>query len=241
MILDCVPVAIVAWLLVALAEALRIEINSPGWFFLLLGWPYCVLLESSRWRATPGKLALGLEVVDVAGGRIGFGRATGRYFAKFLSFAVFLVGFLLTDFTPRRQALHDYISATYVVRRKPLGLWLSAGSPQSGPQAVTARSIGSILGNIMLLSIVAVFGWLVYRMISNSNELRNFCTSLKPGMTREQLQQAVQAKQLGEKYYHDDHQVDFAIVVIPGAFPPNQCYVEFDGDQVKSSKYVPFN
>jgi uncharacterized RDD family membrane protein YckC len=48
-------------------------------------WLYYALLESSSWQATLGKRALGLEVTDLAGYRISFGRASGRYFAKFVT------------------------------------------------------------------------------------------------------------------------------------------------------------
>ena len=50
--------------------------------FLMGNWVYSSVLESSPWRATLGKKALGLEVVDLAGNRISFARASGRFFAK---------------------------------------------------------------------------------------------------------------------------------------------------------------
>src|SRR5687768_13705227 len=49
---------------------------------LVLGWLYYALMESSGMQATLGKKALGMIVTDENGNRIGFGRATGRYFAK---------------------------------------------------------------------------------------------------------------------------------------------------------------
>ena len=240
MLIDCIPVAAVAWLLVTLAHAAGVYSGYDGYLFWLLAWPYCALFESSRLRATPGKWVCGLEVLDSDGGRIGFGRASGRYFAKFLSCAIFLIGFLMTDFTPRRQALHDYLSVTYVVRRKPFAAWVSAGSPQYPPASVTFRSVGSIVGNVLLLSIVAVFGYLVYRMIANSEELRGFCATVKPGMTREQLQTMVTARHYTENLYKDT-QYDSALISIPGTFPPNRCVADFSGDRVVSVRYVPFD
>jgi hypothetical protein len=68
-------------------------------------------------QATPGKLAFDLKVVDELGQRIGFGRATGRYFGKIVSGAIFYVGFLMAGFTERKQALHDLMAATLVVFR----------------------------------------------------------------------------------------------------------------------------
>ncbi|MBA8882941.1 RDD family protein [Dokdonella fugitiva] len=80
-------------------------------------WLYFALFECSAMQATPGKLAFDLKVVDELGQRIGFGRATGRYFGKIVSGAIFYVGFLMAGFTERKQALHDLMAATLVVFR----------------------------------------------------------------------------------------------------------------------------
>lgn len=79
-------------------------------------WLYFSLLESSSWQATVGKKALGLKVTGVDGQRIGFGRATGRYFGKILSALIFMIGFIMAGVTERKQALHDMIAGTLVVR-----------------------------------------------------------------------------------------------------------------------------
>ena len=49
--------------------------------------------------------------------RFGFGRASGRYFAKFLSWITLLVGFFMAGFTRRKQALHDIVAKTLVISR----------------------------------------------------------------------------------------------------------------------------
>jgi uncharacterized RDD family membrane protein YckC len=61
-------------------------------------------------------MALGLKVTDLEGRRISFARATGRHFAKFLSAMICLVGYIMAGFTARKQALHDVIAGTLVVR-----------------------------------------------------------------------------------------------------------------------------
>lgn len=81
------------------------------------GWLYFALLESSRWQATLGKMALGIVVTDQRGRRISFLRATGRYFAKIVSALIFLIGFIMAAFTQRKQGLHDMMASTLVVRR----------------------------------------------------------------------------------------------------------------------------
>jgi uncharacterized RDD family membrane protein YckC len=76
---------------------------------------YCTLLESSAWQATLGKRALGLQVTNALGERIGFARAAARFVAKVLSVLTLCLGYLLVLVTPRRQALHDLIAGTLVV------------------------------------------------------------------------------------------------------------------------------
>lgn len=73
-------------------------------------------MESSAKQATLGKMALGIVVTDLEGARIGFGRATGRYFAKILSGLILGIGFLMAAFTERKQGLHDIIAGTLVVK-----------------------------------------------------------------------------------------------------------------------------
>lgn len=78
---------------------------------------YYSLMESSPWQATLGKRALGLQVTDLHGNRVSFGRATGRYFAKIVSGLTLSIGYLMAGFTRRKQALHDIISECLVIRR----------------------------------------------------------------------------------------------------------------------------
>jgi uncharacterized RDD family membrane protein YckC len=83
---------------------------------LLIALPYFVLMESSPWQASVGKLVLDLKVTDLSGERISLARATGRYFLKSFSAFLFMLGYLLT-FSDRKQAWHDYIAKTMVLRR----------------------------------------------------------------------------------------------------------------------------
>ena len=83
---------------------------------LVVGWLYFALQESSRFQATLGKRALKIVVTDLQGGRIGFPRASGRYFAKLLSTLSLGIDYLMAAFTARKQALHDLVADTLVVR-----------------------------------------------------------------------------------------------------------------------------
>ena len=82
----------------------------------LIWWLYYAGFESSRWQATPGKRVIGIRVTDAAGARVSFARASGRFFAKILSGLICGIGYLLAAFTARKQALHDLIAGTLVVR-----------------------------------------------------------------------------------------------------------------------------
>jgi uncharacterized RDD family membrane protein YckC len=91
-------------------------------FVFVLTWLYFAGLESSPWQATVGKRATRLLVTDRMGRRLSFGRATGRFYAKALSTLPLLIGYFVAAFTPRKQALHDLIADTLVVRRsRPMG------------------------------------------------------------------------------------------------------------------------
>jgi uncharacterized RDD family membrane protein YckC len=72
-------------------------------------------LRGDSSEATFGKIAMGLKVTDVHGGRISFWRAIGRELAKIISSQTFCIGFIIAGFSERKQALHDVIARTLVV------------------------------------------------------------------------------------------------------------------------------
>ncbi|MFK0735298.1 MAG: RDD family protein [Gloeotrichia echinulata GP01] len=84
---------------------------------IVIAWLYYALLESSDQQATLGKQALGIIVTDLEGNKISFGRATGRYFSKWISSLIFAIGYIMAAFTEKKQALHDIIAGTLVVKK----------------------------------------------------------------------------------------------------------------------------
>ena len=117
-------------------------------FWLLLStigsWLYYALLESSERQATLGKMATGLFVSNLEGGRISFGQASGRYWSKIgvslvLQVVIALVSlpfgksgqtffqlasviilfytYVMCSLTPRKQTLYDQISGSVVWKR----------------------------------------------------------------------------------------------------------------------------
>jgi uncharacterized RDD family membrane protein YckC len=89
-----------------------------GFLGLIASWLYHAYLESSPNQGTLGKMALGLIVTDLQGRRISFGHATGRFFAKIITSLIPLgIGYMMAGFTEKKQALHDMIAATLVLRK----------------------------------------------------------------------------------------------------------------------------
>ncbi len=81
-------------------------------------WLYFAKSESSPSQATIGKRTMGIYVTDLQGQRLTFGRATGRYFSKIITNMIPLfIGWIMAAFTEKRQALHDMIVGTLVLRR----------------------------------------------------------------------------------------------------------------------------
>lgn len=81
-----------------------------------IGCLYYTFFEASAWQATPGKRIMRLYVADLNGQRLTFGRALLRNIARQIS-GVFFIGYLMTGFTEKKQALHDIIAGSLVLRR----------------------------------------------------------------------------------------------------------------------------
>ena len=67
---------------------------------------------------TPGKLALGLRVINADGGPVSIGQAIGRYFCYWLDTITLFIGFIIAAFDSQKRALHDMICSTRVIYKK---------------------------------------------------------------------------------------------------------------------------
>jgi uncharacterized RDD family membrane protein YckC len=63
-----------------------------------------------------GKLVLNIKVTDYSYEKVSFGRATGRFFSKYISSFILLIGYIMAGFTEKKQALHDLIASCYVIK-----------------------------------------------------------------------------------------------------------------------------
>jgi len=70
-----------------------------------------------KYGATPGKMVCKLRIVTGEGDTVGYGRATGRFFAEMLSGMICYIGYLMVAFDGQKRALHDHICNTRVVVR----------------------------------------------------------------------------------------------------------------------------
>jgi len=87
---------------------------------ILGAWIYAACFESSGKQATPGKMALGIKVVNLNGQRLSFGQASGRHFGKIISGLILYIGFMMAGWSERKQALHDMMAGTLVVNKNTL-------------------------------------------------------------------------------------------------------------------------
>ena len=85
---------------------------------LIVGWLYHAFQESSSYQATLGKRAVGIVVTDLDGKQISFATATGRHFGKILSTLILMIGYIMAAFTEKKQALHDTMAGTLVVKKR---------------------------------------------------------------------------------------------------------------------------
>ena len=85
--------------------------------FLTIQTLYFSFMESSKYQASIGKMVLGLKVTDVNGNPLDFTKALVRNLCKIISSMILLIGYLMAAFTEKKQALHDMIASTLVVKK----------------------------------------------------------------------------------------------------------------------------
>ncbi len=94
------------------------KVSFAQFIFIFIIWLYYVSL-TVIYGGTIGKLILGLRVVDQNYQKISWGRAILReIIGKFISGLVFSLGYLWVIFDSKKQAWHDKIAGTYVVKVK---------------------------------------------------------------------------------------------------------------------------
>jgi uncharacterized RDD family membrane protein YckC len=78
---------------------------------------YFVKLETGPKQATLGKQMLGIKICNAQGGRISVLQSLGRLIVKdTFSLFFFMAGYIMAAFTEKKQALHDFVASSYVVK-----------------------------------------------------------------------------------------------------------------------------
>ena len=95
------------------------DLGREYWSMVFSNWILNIMyysgFESSSKQATPGKMVMGIKVMDKNGERLTPLNAIGRYLGKILSALPLLIGFIMAGFDKKKQALHDKLANTFVV------------------------------------------------------------------------------------------------------------------------------
>ena len=94
----------------------RLDVKDSVFWTMFIYWLYFSKMESSGFQGTIGKKILGIKVTNLNGGRITFGNATGRFLSRAVSGIILGIGFLMAGTTQNKQALHDIMAGTLVVK-----------------------------------------------------------------------------------------------------------------------------
>ena len=189
---------------------------------LILGWLYYAIMESSAKQATLGKIAMGLVVTDERDNRLTFGRATARYFAKWLSGMILMIGYIIAVFTEKKQALHDMIAGSIIYQRRP-----------SKAGGIIAVVLASFIGLIFLLSILIVLpSFLPQANKAKQSEAKQYIASMNKGQQAYYVEMAEFSNNISdlglgiksetENYSYNISKVNYSRYVISTATAKNE-------------------
>jgi len=92
-------------------------IVGVAYIFIFVGQIFYVTWMVGKFKATLGKMALGIQVVNADGSRVSYLKAFGRYWGEVVSYIIMGIGYILVAFDDEKRALHDHICATRVVKK----------------------------------------------------------------------------------------------------------------------------
>ncbi|MFT5576044.1 MAG: putative RDD family membrane protein YckC [Bermanella sp.] len=135
MLIDTIVLVVVTWPILLLVY----DVNTPiatadmatDTAYIVISYvlpTIAVIFLWRKYRATPGKMLFKAEVVDATTHEaMSVGQLVLRYFAYILSSLPLCLGFLWVAFDSRKQAWHDKLAGTVVIRRIPVLANSSAG------------------------------------------------------------------------------------------------------------------
>jgi uncharacterized RDD family membrane protein YckC len=119
-VIDAVILTLVLWAAVILSFIIAKGPASPivAPVIALLSILYYVVLESGSRQATFGKMLMGIKVTNLEGVKISIARSFGRSLSKVLLSPIAAIDFIVCTFSSKKQALHDMIAGTLVLRSR---------------------------------------------------------------------------------------------------------------------------
>lgn len=115
---------------------------------------YWVLMESSIYQATLGKMALGLVVTDLEGNRISISRSIGRSLAQLLSILTFGIGYIMIGFMKKKQGLHNLVAGCLVVKKSALARITPTANAPAFPPPPSKKLVTALIALVFLSGVV---------------------------------------------------------------------------------------
>lgn len=108
-LIDGLILAIISFLL-GLGESWHVDV--------LITVLYFGVIQGATGGQTAGKAMLGIRVVMADGSPLTVGRGTLRSLSEYVSTLILCIGYLMVLWTDRKQALHDQMVGTVVIRER---------------------------------------------------------------------------------------------------------------------------
>ena len=100
----------------AVILVLAMDVEMSLWLSVVLWHGYFIICEAFYDGATLGKKGMRIKVVNRNFEKITLGQAILRNVCKYISAAIFYIGFMMVLFSNKKRGLHDMIANTYVIK-----------------------------------------------------------------------------------------------------------------------------
>jgi uncharacterized RDD family membrane protein YckC len=118
---------------------------------VFIAWGYFVFM-THKYKATLGKMAVGVQVLSVDGNELSLGNITLREtVGKFISRILFGIGYIMAAFTKKKQALHDFIANSVVVYK----------DSQKGPNVPVVVITYALFSILMVFLVIVISSMIV--------------------------------------------------------------------------------
>jgi uncharacterized RDD family membrane protein YckC len=119
LLLSMVTVLLMLWVYGSLVYESEDIFLGPADFLINVVFPLSGTILFWLYKsATPGKMALGLKIVNADdGGKLTVGQCIGRYFAYIPAIFVLFIGILWVAFDEKKQGWHDKLAKTVVIKK----------------------------------------------------------------------------------------------------------------------------